>query len=168
MTSDLHDRQAVVDLCTWWHRHVDRKQYDRLVDVLDDTVSLPTLEEAAAPGFDVDTYLSGYRRRRDDIIANYPPLLDGLITQHLIAGHLVELDGDTAVCQAHSINVHIPLDDPNTLVMHGNAYRFDLVRRPHGWRVAGRVTWMLWSSGDASHHDVQAKQRLWLTHLSQP
>jgi hypothetical protein len=54
------------------------------------------------------------------------------ITQHLIAGHQVELDGDRAICRADSINVHLPVDarggEIGALVLHGNEYRFELER----------------------------------------
>jgi hypothetical protein len=160
------DRLDIIDICTRWHRYVDRKCFGGLVHVLDDWVSLPTLEEVASPGFDIDTYLGHYRRSRDDVIRLYPDLLDGLITQHLVAGHLVEVRGDTAVCEAQSINVHIPADGSGGAVHHGNAYRFDLVRTRLGWRVAGRVTWQLWNIGDSPMHDVAVKQRRWLTSMT--
>jgi hypothetical protein len=162
------DRLDIVDVCTRWHRAVDRKEFGMLAQILTEVVSLPTLAEVAEPGFSVDTYVGRYERRRDDIIRLYPPLLEGLITQHLVAGHLVDIStgGTTAVCHAHSINVHLPVGGGER-IEHGNEYRFDLVRTNAGWRVRGRATWQRWSSGDTTHHDVTAKQRQWASEMEE-
>jgi hypothetical protein len=94
--------------------------------------------------------------------AAYPGLLAGLITQHLITGHQVELDGDRAVCRAHSINVHLPEDGTSgALVAHGNEYRFELERTGGGWRISGRQTWIRWRWGDETHYDVDRRLLHW-------
>jgi hypothetical protein len=100
-----------------------------------------------------------YLRSRDEIKAAYPELLRGVLTQHLIAGHQVEVDGDRAVCRAHSINVHVVEDGAGPVVAHGNEYRFELRRTERGWRIVARQTWIRWRSGDEKHYDVD--RRLW-------
>jgi hypothetical protein len=95
-------------------------------------------------------------------------LLKGLVTQHLIAGHQVELDGDRAVCRAHSINVHLPENaeaDNSTVVLHGNEYRFELARTPAGWRIDGRQTWIRWRWGDEARYDVDRRLLEWSGHV---
>jgi hypothetical protein len=104
-------------------------------------------------------------RSRAEVKAAYPGLLSGLITQHLIAGHQVELDGDRAICRAHSINVHLPEDGEGSpgrdsgrsgkdggLVLHGNEYRFELARTAVGWRIDGRQTWIRCPLKDQHQH----------------
>jgi len=158
---DVADRLDIIEVCTRLHWCVDHRDWDGLDDLLADHVSFPTPAEIAAPDFDP----ARYQRSRAEVKAAYPGLLAGLITQHLIAGHQVELDGDRAVCRAHSINVHRPenaKDDENPgLVLHGNEYRFELARTPPGWRITGRQTWIRWRAGDETHYDVDRRLVEW-------
>jgi hypothetical protein len=153
----LADRLEIIEVCTRLHWCVDHRDWDGLDDLLADQVSFPTPAELAAPDFDP----ARYRRSRAEVKAAYPGLLAGLITQHLIAGHQVELDGDRAVCRAHSINVHQPEEGDKTIVLHGNEYRFELTRTPGGWRIDGRQTWIRWRAGDETHYDVDQRLRQW-------
>jgi hypothetical protein len=163
---EVADRLEIIEVCTRLHWCVDHRDWDGLDDLLADQVSFPTPAEAAEPGFDPDRY----RRSRAEVKAAYPGLLAGLITQHLIAGHQVELDGDRAVCRAHSVNVHLPeaedAERPEdakrpALVLHGNEYRFELARTPDGWRIDGRQTWIRWRWGDEAHYDVDRRLLEW-------
>jgi hypothetical protein len=154
----VSDRLEIIEVCTRLHWCVDHRDWDGLDDLLADRVSFPTPAEAAEPDFDP----ARYRRSRAEVKAAYPGLLAGLITQHLIAGHQVELDGDRAVCRAHSINVHLPEDSQRPeLVLHGNEYRFELARTPHGWRIDGRQTWIRWRWGDEAQYDVDQRLLEW-------
>jgi SnoaL-like domain len=158
---EVADRLEIIEVCTRLHWCVDHRDWDGLDDLLADQVSFPTPAELAAEGFDP----ARYRRSRAEVKAAYPGLLAGLITQHLIAGHQVELDGDRAVCRAHSINIHVPENpdsaDSRGLVAHGNEYRFELARTPAGWRIDGRQTWIRWRSGDEAHYDVDHRLLAW-------
>ena len=158
----LADRLDIIEACTRLHWCVDHRAWDGLDDLLADYVSFPTPAEMAAPGFDP----ARYRRSRAEVKAAYPGLLAGLVTQHLIAGHQVDLDGDRAVCRAHAINVHQPEDDPGgPVVLHGNEYRFELARIAGRWRICARQTWIRWRSGDERHYDVDARMRDWAQRL---
>jgi hypothetical protein len=155
---EVSDRLEIIEVCTRLHWCVDHRDWDGLDDLLADQVSFPTPAEAAEPGFDP----ARYRRSRAEVKAAYPGLLAGLITQHLIAGHQVELDGDRAVCRAHSVNVHLPEDAQHPeLVLHGNEYRFELARTRDGWRIDGRQTWIRWRWGDEAHYDVDRRLLEW-------
>jgi hypothetical protein len=160
----LADRLEVIEVCTRLHWCVDHRDWDGLDDLLADHVSFPTPAEMTAPGFDP----ARYRRSRAEVKAAYPGLLSGLITQHLIAGHQVELDGDRAVCRAHAINVHVPDGDDSGdggkgggLVLHGNEYRFELARTADGWRIDARQTWIRWRWGDEARYDVDQRLLEW-------
>ena len=159
---ELADRLEIIEVCTRLHWCVDHRDWDGLDDLLADQVSFPTPAELTAPDFDP----ARYRRSRAEVKAAYPGLLKGLITQHLIAGHQVELDGDRAVCRAHSVNVHLPEDAEHPeLVLHGNEYRFELARTPEGWRIDGRQTWIRWRWGDEAHYDVDRRLLEWSGHV---
>ncbi|HEX4093326.1 MAG TPA: nuclear transport factor 2 family protein [Trebonia sp.] len=155
---EVADRLEITEVCTRLHWCVDHRDWDGLDDLLADHVSFPTPAELAEPDFDPGRY----RRSRAEVKAAYPGLLAGLITQHLIAGHQVEIDGDRAVCRAHSINVHLPEGEEHPeLVLHGNEYRFELARTPGGWRIDGRQTWIRWRWGDEAHYDVDRRLDQW-------
>jgi len=159
------DRLEIIEVCTRLHWCVDHRDWDGLDDLLADQVSFPTPAELAEPDFDP----ARYRRSRAEVKAAYPGLLAGLITQHLIAGHQVELDGDRAVCRAHAINVHVPEGGKgggeggkdSALILHGNEYRFELARTTVGWRIDGRQTWIRWRWGDEAHYDVDRRLHDW-------
>jgi hypothetical protein len=153
----LADRLEIIEVCTRLHWCVDHRDWDGLDNLLADHVSFPTPAEITAPGFNP----ARYRRSRAEVKAAYPGLLAGLITQHLIAGHQVELDGDRAVCRAHSVNVHLPEGGEGDLVLHGNEYRFELARTAAGWRIDGRQTWIRWRWGDEAHYDVDRRLLEW-------
>jgi hypothetical protein len=153
----LADRLDIIEVCTRLHWCVDHRDWDRLDELLAEQVSFPTPAELLAPGFDGANYVRG----RAEIKAAYPVLLGGLITQHLIAGHQVEIVGDQAVCRAHAINVHVPEDGQGSVVAHGNEYLFKLRRTGSGWRIYARQTWIRWRSGDESRYEVDARMRVW-------
>jgi hypothetical protein len=155
---ELADRLDIIEVCTRLHWCVDHRDWDGLDDLLADHVSFPTPAEMAASGFDP----TDYQRSRAEVKAAYPGLLGGIITQHLIAGHQVQLDGDRAVCRAHAINVHQPEDAiGGPVILHGNAYRFELERTCGGWRIYARQTWIRWRSGNEAHYDVDTRMRDW-------
>lgn len=161
----LTDRLDIIEVCTRLHWLVDHREWDRLDEVLADRISMPTLEEQSSePEFDQAKFI----RTLDEIKEMYPKMLGGLTTQHLITGHQVQLDGNTAVCLAHSINVHISdrtSAADQEVVTHGNEYRFELVRTDRGWRICGRRTWIIWSVGNEDIHNVGRKQREWIEAL---
>ena len=158
------DRFAVIELCRRPHWIYDHDAWDELDEVFTDPLSMPTVAQAAAEDFDQEHYLDAYLVSRAELRRGMAMFKSGLVTQHLVAGHHVELDGDTAVCRAHSVNIHFPADDmrDDTLLGHGNEYRFDCVRTDDGWRIRGWAPWVRWSYGNDRSHDAGAKQSAWL------
>jgi hypothetical protein len=181
MVTDLGaiaDRLEIIEVCTRVHWCYDHQDWDGLDFLFADAVSMPTLAQAASPGFDLDTYLDGYLFSRAELKRALSSVRAGLITQHLIAGHQVTLEGDTAVCLAHSVNVHLASglapglasgvgsgagasESERGLVAHGNDYRFDLVRTADGWRIQGWVPRIRWGYGDDASYDANARQAAW-------
>ena len=168
----IFDKLEIIEVCTRVHWCYDHQEWDGLDALFFDVVSMPTLAQAASAGFDAGRYLDEYLFSRDELKRALSSVKDGLITQHLIAGHRVTLEGDRAVCLAHSINVHLasgastgcgrPGSGPDgSLVAHGNDYRFDLMRTGDGWRIRGWVPRIRWSHGDEASYDAAAKQAAW-------
>jgi hypothetical protein len=87
--------------------------------------------------------------------------LAGLLTQHVIAGHQVQLDGDRSVCRAHAINVHVPEAGLSQVISPGNEYRFELRRTESGWRICSRQRWIRWRSGNETDYDVDSRLGEW-------
>ena len=166
MVTDLGaiaDRLEIIEVGTRVHWCYDHQDWDGLDFLFADAVSMPTLAQAASPGFDLDTYLVGYLFSREELKRALSSVRAGLITQHLIAGHQVTLEGDTAVCLAHSVNIHLASRSASGvgLVAHGNDYRFDLVRTADGWRIRGWVPRIRWGYGDDASYDANARQAAW-------
>lgn len=171
--SRVADKLEIIEVCTRVHWCYDHQEWDGLDALFDAAVSMPTLAQAASPGFDPSSYLDDYLFTRDELKRALGSVQQGLITQHLIAGHQVTLDGDRAVCLAHSVNIHLPsgpafgsgsgpVSGPEgNLVAHGNDYRFDLRRAADGWRIRGWIPQIRWSWGDEAAYDATARQAAW-------
>ena len=170
----IADRLQIVEVCTRVHWCYDHQDWDGLDFLFADAVSMPTLAQAGSPGFDLDRYLDRYLFSRAELKRALSSVQAGLTTQHLIAGHQVTLEGDTAVCLAHSVNVHLASglasgvgsgagasESGRGLVAHGNDYRFDLVRTADGWRIRGWVPRIRWGYGDDASYDANARQAAW-------
>ena len=75
--------------------------------------------------------------------------MDGLTTQHVVAGHHVDLRGDTASCYANGINMHIGAPSiAENRVVHANAYEFELTRAPDGWQITALSSKPIWAQGN--------------------
>jgi hypothetical protein len=156
------DRSEIVTLCLLPHRCYDDGAWDLLDEVFTEVVAMPSLEQALARDFDQDTYLDDHPVPRRDLCRALASFKEGLSTQHLVMGHTVTGDGDQAVCRAHSLNVHLPAGSTTgPFLLHGNGYRFDVVRTPSGWRIRGWIPEVRWSSGDPGVHDAHRKQAAW-------
>ncbi len=159
----IADKLEIIEVCTRVHWCYDHEEWDGLDALFDAAVSMPTLAQVASPGFDPGGYLDDYLFTRDELKRALGSVRVGLTTQHLIAGHQVTLDGDRAVCLAHSVNVHLPsaAGSGGNLVAHGNDYRFDLLRTAGGWRIRGWIPRRRWSWGDEASYDANARQAAW-------
>ena len=148
------DKLEIVELCTvkhWIYDHDDWAAYDT---VFADVVSFP-----AGQDVDPEAYLDRFLVPKAELAGALRDIKAGLLTQHLITGHRVELRGDAAVCWAHSINIHFPRADVSseTLLAKGNEYRFDCVRTNAGWRIRGFIAKNIWAIGNTAAHDAAAK-----------
>jgi hypothetical protein len=159
------DKLEIIEVCTRVHWCYDHQEWDGLDALFDGTVSTPTLAQAASPGFDAEHYLDDYLFTRDELKRALGAVRQGLTTQHLIAGHQVTLNGDRAVCLAHSVNIHLSSGIASVpgggMVAHGNDYRFDLLRTAESWRIRGWVPRIRWSYGDEASYDAAAAQAAW-------
>lgn len=78
-------------------------------------------------------------------------------TQHLLASHLVDIDGgdDVATCQAYFRTQHyLPMAGGETLWTVGGHYEFELGRIEGEWRIVEFVVTPLWTDGNERLHDL--------------
>jgi ketosteroid isomerase-like protein len=74
-------------------------------------------------------------------------------TQHLLTGHHVDVDGDTAAARANLVAIHLWKDRPVESSMldrsftAGGVITADLRRSPDGWRICRAETLVLWRTG---------------------
>lgn len=88
----------------------------------------------------------------DEVVAGWRQALQGLdVTQHLIANHQVEVDGDDATCIAYFQAVHrLATSHGDPLFTVGERYDFRLHRAGADapWRIGGLVATSLWTTGN--------------------
>lgn len=155
------DRSEIIDICIRKHWYVDRKLWDRLGEVMAPEVSVPSQEDFRSPGPDGQAH--GRVRPLEHFRAGMEVLMDGLQTQHIVAGHHVEIDGDSAVCYANAYNMHIGTPDfangsQENRVVHGSAYEFRLARTPDGWRITSLRSMPIWAQGNELVHNNGQRQ----------
>jgi ketosteroid isomerase-like protein len=74
-------------------------------------------------------------------------------TQHLLAGHDVDIDGDTAAVRANLVAIHIWKDRPAGASMldrsftAGGVITAALARTPDGWRITRTENDVIWRTG---------------------
>lgn len=74
-------------------------------------------------------------------------------THHILAGHDVDVDGDTAAVRANLVAIHIWNDRPVEASMldrsftAGGVLTADLRRFPDGWRISKAETRVIWRTG---------------------
>jgi ketosteroid isomerase-like protein len=144
-TRDLEDAPAVVALATRMAWLADQRDWDALPGLFTDRVrvdytSLNGGEPATLPAA--------------ELVAGWRAVLGGLdATQHLLGNHLVEIDGDHAVCTAQFQATHVlaePAVNPHggTTWTLGGHYRYQLDRAEGAWRIAGLTMTAAWATGN--------------------
>jgi SnoaL-like domain len=71
-------------------------------------------------------------------------------TQHLVANHLLTVDGERAVVTAAFQATHVPQPPDQGRWVLGGDYRFELERTGNGWRISAVTMTVRWESGDRS------------------
>jgi hypothetical protein len=81
------------------------------------------------------------------LVAGWQDMLSRLdATQHLIAGHVVEVDGAHATCAASIQGTH-RLDAATAPWTVGGRYDFELRHTDGAWRISGLTLTVQWTSG---------------------
>ncbi len=139
--SSVEERTAIVEVTTRMAWLADRRDWDALAGVFADRVQL---DFTSLTGGEPATLAPA------DIVAGWRRGLDGLdATQHLIANHLVDIDGDRAVATAQFQATHVLANQYGDPVWTlGGHYRFGLVRSGDGWRIDALTMTFTWATGN--------------------
>ncbi|MDQ3090477.1 MAG: nuclear transport factor 2 family protein [Actinomycetota bacterium] len=138
---DAGSRLEIVEACTRMAHHADRREWDELVAVFAEEIRV---DYTSLQGGDPVTVTG------EQLVDGWRQALGGLAaTQHLIANHLVDADGDLAVCAADFQATHVlpnAQGDPTWTL--GGRYRFELRRLEGAWRIAGLTMTTVWAAGN--------------------
>ena len=135
------DRLDIIEACTRFGWHADRREWERFAEVVTDELYVDYTALAGGEPGDV---------KSADLIAGWKEMFARLeTTQHLITSHLVDVDGDTAVCTAnfHAQHVAAVAHGDHKLILSGH-YRFGLLRTDSGWQINSVVMTPTWSTGN--------------------
>ena len=127
----MTDPQDIIDLTVAYSWALDTRSWDDLDDVFvpDATANLGWLLEG-----------------RDAIQDRVRTALEHLdASQHLVATHRVQIDGDVATCRCYLQAQHVIGTDT---FLVGGKYEDRLVHTAAGWRIAHRDLTMMWTTGD--------------------
>lgn len=136
------DRLDVIEACNRYGWYADRRDWEHFAELLTDEVYVDyTALGGGEPG-DV---------KSADLIAGWTEQFARLAaTQHLVTNHIVEVDGDTAVCTAnfHAQHVAAVAHGDHKLILSGY-YRFGLSHAGDGrWQINSVVMTPTWSTGN--------------------
>ncbi|MFB8008456.1 nuclear transport factor 2 family protein [Nocardia sp. NPDC056000] len=140
MTS-AQDRADVIDAATTMMWRIDTRDWDAFPAVFADSVRL---DYTAIWGGDPAHVTPA------QIHADWSRLLGAFdATQHLLANHLVQIDGDTAVLTAVFQAIHLlanPFGSPRWTL--GGTYRIGLLRTADRWLINDIAMTPTWADGN--------------------
>lgn len=129
----------------------DRREWDRLKGIF--------AEELVV---DYSSLVGGEptELNRDDLIESWREGLGGYeATQHLIANHLVDIDGDTAVCTATFQATHfLPTEYGSSRWTLGGDYEWNLTRANDRWEISEVIMTAKWADGNQQLQQLAAER----------
>lgn len=133
---ELADERAIIQLAVRYCRAVDARDYAALRDLF---VPDATAHLGDADPEGIDAIIDHLRRALDPCD----------VTQHLVGGHLVTVDADTATaeCDLHAQHVRKGTEGGSRFIL-GGRYRDRLARTDDGWRITRRDLDFTWFSGN--------------------
>ena len=137
----LADRLEILELTSSFGLLIDARDWDALERLFDDTVQV---DYTSLNGGDPQSTTPG------ELIGGWRGVLDQLdATQHLIAGHVIVLDGDHATCGAAVQGTHVLGNASGAPIWTvGGRYDFGLVRTAAGWRIRALTLTVQWATGN--------------------
>lgn len=137
------DRQEIVDITVRYCTALDGRDWD-------------LLRTCFAVDARADFGPWGVANGIDEIVGSAAPVMEGMDhTQHIVANHQVELEGDTAIARCALVAEHLLVSDigATTSTTRG-AYEDRFVRTAHGWRISHRSLVVWWREGNTGIFDL--------------
>jgi len=130
------DRADIIEVTHNYCWALDRNQWHELDDVfLPDATALLGARECAD------------REGIKQVCSNALTKLDD--SQHIVATHQIQVDGDTATSRCYLHAQHIrKIDDGSSHYVVAGRYEDDLVRTADGWRIKHRTLVVMWTEGN--------------------
>ncbi|MFI0719123.1 nuclear transport factor 2 family protein [Streptomyces sp. NPDC021224] len=137
----VESKYAIAETCTRMAVHADRGEWRQLRALFADKVLLDYTSLAGGEPVWVGP---------QEITDAWARTLGGFdTTQHLVTNHLVDLDGDRAVCTASFQATHrLAAAHGAPLWTLGGEYRWELVRTGDRWLIDAVVMTATWSDGN--------------------
>lgn len=147
MADLLLDRTEVVELTLRMAWHLDHCEWEKLVSLFTDEILLDYTSLNGGEPLSVP---------RADVVAKWRGNRTGLkATQHLLANHIVTLDGDTAGATAMFQATHsLPNEHGSPLWTLGGEYRYGFTRTEEGWKISALTMNILWADGNRNIRDL--------------
>ena len=139
---DLRDRDEIVSVTYKYALALDTRDW-------------ALLNSCFTPDATADFGVWGKALGIEQIIAAARPVMEGMErTQHIIANHLITLNGDEADCICYLAAEHLltAAAGSSTSTTRG-LYRDRFVRTPGGWRIAARKLEVTWREGNIGIFD---------------
>lgn len=137
----LLDRANIIETVNSYGMGVDTRNFEWFRSLFTDTVEV-----------DYTDMLGGepYTITADELVKNWEALLTSFeSTQHIIANHVVNIDGDTATTHAHFQAHHILINRKGgTSWTVAGYYVHKLVRTEEGWKINYVQLKNLWGEGN--------------------
>jgi hypothetical protein len=134
---DLIDERDIVQVALRYCRALDTCDWELL-----DTVFLPD----ATSRLGTPTVQDGLAAIVDYCRTALAPLA---LSQHIVANHEVDVDGDEATHRCYLHAQHVTAGEAGNFIVAGR-YEDRLVRTTSGWRIARRDLTPMWTDGNPS------------------
>jgi SnoaL-like domain len=140
-TTETEDRLAILELIGKLALLLDARDWDALEGIWADSVHY---DRTSLFGGEPETLTPA------ELVAGYRQALGNLdAVHHLIACHVINLDGDRATCAANMQGTHVFANtsgDPMWTV--GGRHDYQLVRTADGWKIAALKFTVQWATGN--------------------
>jgi ketosteroid isomerase-like protein len=162
--STTTDGQAIERTRDALQARLEIAQLTSSMGLLVDARDWPGLEGLFTDPVEVDyTSLNGGEPQtlsRAELIGGWRAVLEHLdATQHLIAGHLIALDGDEATCAANVQGTHVLANHTGgPLWTVAGRYDFGLKRTDRGWRISALTLTVQWATGNQRIMELAASR----------
>jgi SnoaL-like domain len=141
ITTETEDRLAILELIGSLALLLDARDWSSLEGVFADTVHY---DRTSLFGGEPETLSPA------ELVEGYRQALGGLdALHHLITGHVIDLDGDSATCSANMQGTHVLANTSGGPIWTvGGRHDYQLQRTADGWKIAGLTFTIQWATGN--------------------